>query len=104
MLDRKTLQALGCWDGYKLDRVVLPEGETHTLSLYLKPVSKVMYCEECGTKRKQIHETTVRRVRDLPFSAGKLPTSTLFYLSVLQPVIGGIFDLLFTEYCLYGRC
>lgn len=28
MLDRKTLQALGCWDGYKLDRVVWPEGES----------------------------------------------------------------------------
>lgn len=46
MLDRKTLQALGCWDGYKLDRVVWPEGESRTLALYLKPVSKVMYCEE----------------------------------------------------------
>jgi len=38
MLDRKTLQALGCWDGYKLDRVVWPEGEGRTLALYLKPV------------------------------------------------------------------
>ncbi|MGI4861643.1 MAG: DMT family transporter [Janthinobacterium lividum] len=28
-------------------------------------------------------------------SAGKLPTSTLSYLAVLQPVIGGIFDFLF---------
>ncbi|AYR24478.1 hypothetical protein RC54_11805 [Herbaspirillum rubrisubalbicans] len=34
MLDRKTLQALGCWTGYKLDRVVLQfisrgRNETH---------------------------------------------------------------------------
>ena len=66
MLDRKTLQALGCWDGYKLDRVVWPEGESRTVALYLKPVSKVMYCEECGSKCRQVHETVVRRVRDLP--------------------------------------
>ncbi|WP_149135404.1 ISL3 family transposase [Cupriavidus campinensis] len=66
MLDRKTLQALGCWDGYRLDRVEWPQGESRTLSLYLKPVSKVMYCEECGAKCRQVHETVVRRVRDLP--------------------------------------
>ena len=66
MLDRKTLQALGCWTGYKLDRVVFPEGESRTLSLYLKPTSKVMYCQECGSKCNQVHETVVRRVRDLP--------------------------------------
>lgn len=66
MLDRKTLQALGCWDGYKLDRVVWPEGESRTLALYLKPVSKVMYYEECGSKCRQVHETVVRRVRDRP--------------------------------------
>lgn len=66
MLDRKTLQALGCWTGYKLDRVVLPEGDSRTLSLYLKATSKVMYCQECGAKCKQVHETVVRRVRDLP--------------------------------------
>lgn len=66
MLDRKTPQALGCWDGYKLDRVEWPEGDSRMLALYLKPVSKVMYCEECGSKRRQVHETVVRRVRDLP--------------------------------------
>lgn len=66
MLDRKTLQALGCWRGYRLEKVVLPEGESRTLSLYLKPVSKVMYCEQCGSRCSQVHETVVRRVRDLP--------------------------------------
>ena len=66
MLDRKTLQALGCWKGYLLERVEWPEGESRTLPLYLKPVSKVMHCEQCGARCSQIHETTVRRVRDLP--------------------------------------
>lgn len=66
MLDRKALQALGCWTGYRLERVEWPEGESRTLSLYLKPVSKVMHCEQCGARCQQIHETTVRRVRDLP--------------------------------------
>jgi len=66
LLDRKALQALGCWTGYRLERVEWPEGEGRTLSLYLKPVSKIMYCEQCGARCQQIHETTVRRVRDLP--------------------------------------
>lgn len=66
MLDRKTLQALGCWDGYRLERVEWPEGESRTLSLHLKPTSKVMFCEKCGARCHQVHETTVRRVRDLP--------------------------------------
>ncbi|CAJ3650324.1 transposase IS204/IS1001/IS1096/IS1165 family protein [Burkholderia pseudomallei] len=43
-----------------------PQGDSRTLSLYLKPVSQIMYCEQCGARCQQIHETTVRRVRDLP--------------------------------------
>ncbi len=66
MLDRKALQALGCWTGYRLERVEWPQGDSRTLSLYLKLVSKVMYCEQCAARCQQIHETTVRRVRDLP--------------------------------------
>jgi transposase len=66
MLDRKTLQSLGCWKGYQLDRVEWPQADGRTLSLYLKPVSKVMHCEQCGERCRQVHETTVRRVRDLP--------------------------------------
>ncbi|MGF6972918.1 transposase [Paraburkholderia sp. JPY465] len=66
MLDRKALQALGCWKGYRLERVEWPQGDNHTLSLYLKPVSRVMHCEQCGARCSQIHETAVRRVRDLP--------------------------------------
>lgn len=66
MLDRKALQALGGWTGYRLERVEWPEGESGTLSLYLKPASRVMYCEQCGARCRQTHETTLRRVRDLP--------------------------------------
>ncbi|WP_369291229.1 ISL3-like element ISBma1 family transposase, partial [Burkholderia pseudomallei] len=56
----------GCWTGYRLERVEWPQGDSRTLSLYLKPVSQIMYCEQCGARCQQIHETTVRRVRDLP--------------------------------------
>jgi len=66
MLDRKLLESLGGWDGYRVDRVVWPEGDGRTVSLYLKPTAKVMYCEQCGARCRQVHETTVRRVRDLP--------------------------------------
>lgn len=66
MFDRKTLQALGNWEGYRLDKVVWPGGEGRTVSLYLKPAAKVMRCEQCGARCQQVHETTVRRVRDLP--------------------------------------
>ncbi|AKK23963.1 ISL3 family transposase [Pandoraea oxalativorans] len=43
-----------------------PEGTGRTLSIYLKPTAKVMLCEQCGARCRQVHETTVRRVRDLP--------------------------------------
>lgn len=66
MFDRKTLQALGSWEGYRLERVVWPQGDGHTVSLYLKPTAKVMRCEQCGQRCRQVHETTSRRVRDLP--------------------------------------
>lgn len=66
MLDRKLLESLGGWDGYRVDRVVWPEGDGRTVSLYLKPTAKAMHCEQCGARCRQVHETTVRRVRDLP--------------------------------------
>ena len=61
MLDRKTLHALGCWAGYKLDSVVCQRGDGRTLSLYLKAACKVMHCEECGAKSSQVRETAVVR-------------------------------------------
>lgn len=66
MLDRKLLESLGGWEGYRVDRVEWPEGDGRTVSLYLKPTAKVMHCEQCGARCRQVHETTVRRVRDLP--------------------------------------
>lgn len=66
MFDRKILESLGGWTGYRLDRVEWPQGEGGTLSVYLKPSSKVMRCEHCGARCRRIHEATVRRVRDLP--------------------------------------
>ena len=66
MLNRKVLEALGGWKGYRLERVEWPESRGGTLSLYLKASGKRMICEQCGTVCTQIHETHVRRVRDLP--------------------------------------
>jgi len=66
MLDRKLLESLGGWEGYRVERVVWPEGSSRTLSIYLKPTAKVMHCEQCGARCRQVHETTIRRVRDLP--------------------------------------
>lgn len=34
--------------------------------MHLKPVGKIIYCEQCGTRCQSVHETTVRCVRDLP--------------------------------------
>jgi transposase len=66
MFDRRTLEKLGCWSGYRLERVVWPETDGGTVELHLKPTAKVMYCQRCGAKCKQIHETVSRRIRDLP--------------------------------------
>ena len=66
MLDRKTLQKLGGWQGYRLDRVVWPESDKGTVELHLRPTAKVMHCQRCGGRCRQVHETSIRRVRDLP--------------------------------------
>lgn len=66
MLDRQTLQKLGCWSGYRLERVVWPEAGSGTVELHLRPTAKVMRCQHCGVRCKQVHETVKRRVRDLP--------------------------------------
>ena len=66
MLDRKAIEALGCWNGYRLERVDWLEGGGGTVSMHLKPVGKIIYCEQCGTRCQSVHETTVRCVRDLP--------------------------------------
>jgi len=66
VLDRKLLEAVGGWKGYRIARIECPDSQRRTLSVHLKPSSRVMYCEQCGSRCHQVHETTVRRVRDLP--------------------------------------
>jgi len=66
MSNHRTLQARGCWKGYRLNRVEWPQVGSRTLALCLRPVDKVMRCEHCGSRCKQVHETTVHRVRGLP--------------------------------------
>ena len=66
MLDKKTLQKLGGWEGYRLERAVWPDEAGGTLELHLKPTRQWMHCERCGHRTRQVHETTLRRVRDLP--------------------------------------
>ena len=65
MLDSKLLQALGGWEGYVVERVQWPQGDSRTVSIYLKPQASVMHCERCGAQCSQVHETTTRRVRNL---------------------------------------
>lgn len=67
MLDRKLLEAVGGWKGYRIDRVEWPDDGSRTLSVHLKPTGKVMGCAQCGGRCRQVHETTMRRVRDLPW-------------------------------------
>ena len=69
MLDRKTIEKLGGWEGYRVERIAWPEGDSRIVTIYLKPSSRTMYCVHCGSRCRQVHETTVRRVRDLPLVA-----------------------------------
>lgn len=66
MLDRRTVERLGAWEGYRLKRVNWPERAGGTVEIHLEPRRKVMRCENCGRPSRQVHETTRRRVRDLP--------------------------------------
>jgi transposase len=50
MLDRRTLEKLGSWEGYRLKDVIWPEGETGTVELHLEPTRKVMSCSSCGQR------------------------------------------------------
>jgi len=66
MLDRRTVERLGAWEGYRLKRVVWPDRPGGTVEIYLEPSRKVMRCESCGRPSRHVHETRLRRVRDLP--------------------------------------
>ena len=69
MFDRKTIEKLGGWEGYRVERIEWPQDQSRTVTIHLKPSSRVMYCGHCGSRCRQVHETTVRRVRDLPLMA-----------------------------------
>jgi transposase len=58
-MDRKTLQHLG-GSGYRLERAVWLHDDAGTLKLHLKPTVEVMYCQRCGSRCRQVHETTRR--------------------------------------------
>ena len=66
MLDRRTIERLGAWEGYRLKQVIWPETASGTVELHLEPSRKVMICEGCGRRCRQVHDTALRRVRDLP--------------------------------------
>lgn len=62
---------LGEWEGFKLDKAIRePASKAHpvpTLVLELRPVPDYpKRCSRCGEIVVEIHDTTVRRVRDLP--------------------------------------
>ena len=66
MQDSKLLEMLGGWNGYRVERVEWPQEPSKTLAIHLSPSDTGMLCEQCGAPSRQVHETTVRRVRDLP--------------------------------------
>ena len=37
MLDRKTIEKLGGWEGYRVVRIEWPEGENRTVTIHFKP-------------------------------------------------------------------
>src|SRR5690606_34020599 len=69
MFDRKTIEKLGGWEGYRVERIEWPQGESRTVTIHLTPSSRAMSCAHCGSRCRQVHETTVRRGRDLPLRA-----------------------------------
>lgn len=64
MLDRKTIEKLGGWEGYRVERIGWPEGQSRTVSINLKSSARTLCCEQCGTRCHQLDETAVRRARD----------------------------------------
>ena len=69
MLDRKTIEKFGGWEGYMVKRIAWPEDGSRSVTISLKPSAQTMHCEHCGSRCRQLHETTVRHVRDLPMMA-----------------------------------
>ena len=70
MFDKKTLSKLGGWTGYRVADLEYRPGEgwmgRGKLLIRLEPSRKSMRCSRCGSRSQAVHETTLRRVRDLP--------------------------------------
>jgi len=70
MCDKRTLTELGGWTGYRVADLEYRPGEgwmgRGKLLIRLEPRGKTMRCSCCGKKGQSVHDTTVRRIRDLP--------------------------------------
>jgi len=66
MFDRRTVEKLGGWTGYRVQRVNWPETTGGTVEVHLAPTRKTLVCSRCGQRGSKVHETVTRRVRDLP--------------------------------------
>jgi transposase len=70
MLDKRTLTQLGGWTGYRVAELSYRPGEgwmgRGKLLIRLEARSKTMRCSLCGRRSTSVHDTTLRRIRDLP--------------------------------------
>lgn len=70
MFDKKTLTQLGGWTGYRVADLEYRPGEgwmgRGKLLIRLEPSRKAMRCSRCGARSQSVHDTVIRRVRDLP--------------------------------------
>ena len=70
MFDKQTLAKLGGWTGYRVADLEYRPGEgwmgRGKLLIRLEPSRKGMRCSSCGARSQSVHDTTLRRVRDLP--------------------------------------
>lgn len=70
MFDKRTLSERGGWAGYRVAELEYRPGEgwmgRGKLLIRLEPRGRVMRCSRCGRPSHAVHDTTLRRVRDLP--------------------------------------
>ena len=70
MFDKQTLGKLGGWNGYRVAEINYRPGEGWSgrgkLLIRLTPSRKWMRCSRCGSRGQAVHDTAMRRIRDLP--------------------------------------
>ncbi len=70
MFDKHTLTKLGGRMGYRVADLEYRPGEgwmgRGKLLIWLEPFGKTIRCSRCGKKSQSVHDTTIRRIRDLP--------------------------------------